>query len=140
LEHLTYTQSVDVVKKVFRILDENGSFLARSPNGDSPLGLRYQNGDPTHISFIGSGSALCLGLECGFDKVEVLPQTNPVVGFGFVEGWGRFIQNALWWLMENGMRILFHPRKHVYYCSKNLVIIMKKESEKCFSVIDCDNR
>lgn len=55
LEHLDEGETLEILNSINRILKENGVFIARFPNGDSPFGLKNQNGDVTHKQSIGMG-------------------------------------------------------------------------------------
>lgn len=50
LEHLSLEEIVSFFGEVKVILAENGVVLARFPNGGSPFGRYYQQGDATHIT------------------------------------------------------------------------------------------
>ena len=54
LEHIDSNSIVDFVLKIKNKLKIGGFFLARFPNGDSPIGMKNQNGDLTHLNCIGS--------------------------------------------------------------------------------------
>ena len=47
-EHLSISELVDLLRFAKRILSKDGVILARFPNGSSPFGAHYQNGDATH--------------------------------------------------------------------------------------------
>lgn len=55
LEHIEQDKILDYLKEIKRVLKINGYFLARFPNGDSPIGLACQNGDITHHTILGTG-------------------------------------------------------------------------------------
>ncbi len=61
LEHIPQDNLLDFLIEVKRVLKNGGFFIARFPNGDSPFGLKIQNGDVTHITSIGSGKVYYLG-------------------------------------------------------------------------------
>lgn len=65
LEHLGPSELVAFMREVARVLTPAGRFVARFPNGDSPLGLVNQNGDLTHVSAIGSVKAKHLATVAG---------------------------------------------------------------------------
>jgi 2-polyprenyl-3-methyl-5-hydroxy-6-metoxy-1,4-benzoquinol methylase len=48
MEHLTVSQNASLLESVALMLKPGGRFIARFPNGQSPLGLLHQNGDLTH--------------------------------------------------------------------------------------------
>lgn len=54
LEHIPQEEIPDFLSRLRTLLNSDGKILARFPNGDSPFGLKNQNGDVTHVTFIGS--------------------------------------------------------------------------------------
>ena len=49
LEHVPQESIPNMILEVKRILKSDRFFIARFPNGDSPIGLINQNGDITHL-------------------------------------------------------------------------------------------
>lgn len=54
LEHIPQGDILNFLSHIKRMLKDDGVFIARFPNGDSPFGLANQNGDLTHVTAIGS--------------------------------------------------------------------------------------
>lgn len=54
LEHIPQSDILNFLSHIKRMLKNDGVFIARFPNGDSPFGLANQNGDLTHVTAIGS--------------------------------------------------------------------------------------
>lgn len=52
LEHLNDSEIRDLFTDILPVLKKNGVVIARVPNGEGPLGLPNQNGDPTHVTNI----------------------------------------------------------------------------------------
>jgi SAM-dependent methyltransferase len=52
LEHLNDSEIRDLFADILPLLKENGVVIARVPNGEGPMGLPNQNGDPTHVTNI----------------------------------------------------------------------------------------
>ena len=52
LEHLNDSEIRDLFSDIQPLLKENGFVIARVPNGEGPMGLPNQNGDPTHVTNI----------------------------------------------------------------------------------------
>lgn len=52
LEHLNDSEIRDLFTDLQPILKENGIVIARVPNGEGPMGMPNQNGDPTHVTNI----------------------------------------------------------------------------------------
>jgi SAM-dependent methyltransferase len=77
LEHLSVPQIEKMFGDIRRILKDRGVFLARFPNGDSPLSLPYQNGDSSHLTSIGSIMARELGRHHGFSEFYLGGESLP---------------------------------------------------------------
>lgn len=106
LEHMDKDELVQFFGAVHAQLKPGGVFLARFPNGDSPFGRRYQNGDLTHKTAIGSRLVEHLAAVSGFRVVAVRnPRTeflsNPLVAAA------QLLQRGLRNLVEMGLGYLF---------------------------------
>lgn len=51
-EHLDRAMIAGMFETVCALLVDGGTFVARFPNGQSPLGRIHQHGDPTHLSIL----------------------------------------------------------------------------------------
>lgn len=81
-EHLTYQEFTELIAKCRALLKPSGKIMGRVPSGDSPFGLRIQNGDITHKSVFGSGIIRQIALDTGY-KVEIIrPPAFPLWGDG----------------------------------------------------------
>jgi 2-polyprenyl-3-methyl-5-hydroxy-6-metoxy-1,4-benzoquinol methylase len=124
LEHLNETKLIQTFETVKRLLKDDGVFIARFPNGDSPFGLANQNGDFTHISSIGLGKVKYLLSLVDFKLIyfggeaEVILGKNP---FGVLNRTCRavikkFINSFVNYLVKS---------KRNGFCSSNLVVILR---------------
>ncbi len=126
LEHLSQSEIGGLFCEVRRILKPGGLFIARFPNGDSPLSMRYQNGDPTHLSWIGSETARYHAATTGFERIKIDRESN----FLSLQCLGLTLRNMLlkpvFSSIEFVLKCIFHPRKRVLYCASNLVLSARK--------------
>ncbi|GAC1375454.1 MAG: hypothetical protein NVSMB40_13410 [Aquirhabdus sp.] len=67
LEHILPSDIIEFVNTIKSKLKKDGYFLARFPNGDSPIGMRNQNGDLTHVNAIGSEKIYQISRICNFE-------------------------------------------------------------------------
>lgn len=67
LEHITSSDIINFVNSIKSKLKKDGHFLARFPNGDSPIGLRNQNGDITHVNTIGTEKIIQISRICNLE-------------------------------------------------------------------------
>lgn len=126
IEHIERDELQDFFAAVHRLLKPAGVFVARFPNGDSPFGRRYQHGDLTHKTVIGTGMVAHLAALSGF-KLEAVrnPRTeflaNPLVAGA------QLLQRGLRNLVEMGLGYLFFSR-HVPM-DENLVAHLVKSTD-----------
>ena len=80
LEHIPEDKLIDFMLEVKRVLVSDGIFIARFPNGDSPFGLKIQNGDLTHISSIGSGKVFSLESITNMKLIFLGGEAQPIIG------------------------------------------------------------
>ncbi|MES2546343.1 MAG: class I SAM-dependent methyltransferase [Pseudomonadota bacterium] len=124
LEHIPQDKILLFLSEIKRILKPNGCFIARFPNGDSPFGLSHQNGDVTHVTFIGSGKIKYFVSKLDVELVTVGGEARPFF----------LTLNPFLFLARAFKRITVQLISYFYYkvfCkpdyfSSNLVMIFKK--------------
>jgi SAM-dependent methyltransferase len=70
LEHLTLDEIIKVLAAAGSRIKDNGYIFVKVPNGSSPFGGVYQNGDLTHKTFLGQFSFLQLAPVCDLEVAE----------------------------------------------------------------------
>lgn len=71
LEHLQLDQLREILARVGTALRPGGVFIARFPNGQSPLSVPYQNGDLTHLRWLSPENLRQLAPQAGLKVVGV---------------------------------------------------------------------
>lgn len=109
LEHLSPEKAEKMLAHVFRLLKPGSKFVARFPNGDSPFGRVYQNGDITHISALGRGK---VEYYCSILNFELEYLGNPVrvEGAGLHRKIKRMMADAARWAIEWTIAKLYFER------------------------------
>lgn len=82
LEHIPEAAILDFFAAVRTLLKSGGHFMARYPNGDSPFGLRNQNGDMSHVTAIGINKARYLAQAGGMEIVALGGAARPIIWTG----------------------------------------------------------
>jgi SAM-dependent methyltransferase len=124
LEHLPQENLAEFLWEVNRILARGGVFIARFPNGDSPLGMANQNGDPTHKMTIGSYRARYFADKLGVDLVYLGAEPQALwAGPAYFAH--RLFAFPVKWSMNFFLNLVFSPRAPLAYCSPNLVMIFR---------------
>lgn len=123
LEHLNHESLIQLFVDVKRVLKNNGSFIARFPNGDSPFGLLNQNSDITHLTSIGSGKIKYLTNYSKLSLHYIGGESQPIIGVSALHFCHRLFSEPLKKIINTLMNPIFYPGKKVSFCSLNLVII-----------------
>lgn len=129
LEHIANDEILDYLSQIKRLLKPNGYFLARFPNGDSPFGLTNQNGDVTHVNFLGSGKIKYLITSLSV-KLEFLGgQAEPFMLGPKSKLFGRAISITAKRIINYLINVIFFPSSHIAFCSFNLIFIFKNSKK-----------
>lgn len=88
-EHLERPLLDGLFATVSSLLKDGGIFIARFPNGQSPLGRIHQHGDPTHLSIL---SAPIMAQLAAKHPLEVVRSGNPRLPSGAKRRLRRRIQ------------------------------------------------
>ncbi len=124
LEHIAPDKILPFLTEVKRVLKPNGYFIARFPNGDSPFGLSYQNGDVTHVNFIGSGKARYFANKLAVDLVYIGGEARPfLISRNPILILSRIVKKAVKTIISQFFNKFFLKPN---YLSSNLIMILKK--------------
>lgn len=100
IEHLTKEEVVQLLNLVREALLPGGLFMARSPNGGSPLAGGVCYGDFTHETILTPNSATQLLLTAGFREVRCFEQKPLPIGLI------ASIRSLLWPIIRMGYKFL----------------------------------
>lgn len=128
LEHIPLETLPGFLDSIRRVLKKNGIFIARFPNGDSPFGLQGQNGDPTHVTVIGSGKAKFLAMHAGLEVLSLEGSAQPIMGTSFHHFLHRIIANPILWVLNKVINLLIYPGLNVPFCAQNLTLVCRNNS------------
>lgn len=126
LEHMSHDEIEAALSNVRDALVVGGYFIAKFPNGDSPLGLMHQNGDITHRTSIGYHKWTFFAQQAKMKIVairgtrKVIFYPNPFVTLIKSTHW--IIQKIAQWIY----RQLFLPHYKNDYFSADTVVILRK--------------
>lgn len=126
LEHIPNDQMVVFLQNMSKKLKETGGIWARFPNGDSPLGLPNQNGDPTHVNSIGAGKIRCYSEFAGLQLVTLRAEIQPINFAMPAQAIRRLLSRVFSAVFEKLLKNLLLPYKpDVIIFSENLVAVIK---------------
>ncbi len=129
IEHIPQGDLGGFLLEVKRILKNNGHFIARFPNGDSPFGLPNQNGDVTHVTLLGSGKVKYFANKVGMELLFLGGQAEPIFGTNLVHFVHRLIAVPVKRIINVVIRNIFFPKTSVDFCSSNLTLIYKARKQ-----------
>lgn len=126
LEHIPLDFLPEFFAEIKRVLKKDGIFISRFPNGDSPFSLQGQNGDPTHVTVIGSGRAKFLAMQTGLEILSLSGSAQPIIGTSLHHFLHRIIARPILWTMDKVINLLIYPGLNVPFCAQNLTLICLK--------------
>jgi len=128
LEHLNSENLERLFLNVRKLLKPGGIFIARFPNGDSPFGLYNQNGDFTHISFLGTIAIESLSQSAGYGSLKIEGQKKINGNDGVLFFLHHYFVVTIIKILSIGMSFLFPQFKNNKFFSPNLIMVAKKSS------------
>lgn len=109
LEHIPEDRIFDFIFEVRRVMKKNGIFIARFPNGDSPFGLKNQNGDSTHVTTIGSGKIEYFAAKTAMEVVFIGVEASPLFGVSMLHFIHRLIASPIKLILNIIINLIFFP-------------------------------
>lgn len=128
LEHIEQKDIVTFLKNLATFLDSNGKIALTFPNGDSPFGLPYQNGDITHVTAIGSGKLHYFARMAGFEVEYCGAELTPLLSGSAGKILKRLIGLPLRTLLTIVLRNFFQINISSSFFSPNMMAILRKPS------------
>ena len=101
--------------------------ICRCPNGDSPFGLPYQNGDLTHISQIGTGILKFLANVCNFNIIYLGRDIKSYYSLNRFKSLFYLFISLINQIGDYVVRNIFYAGSNVHFFSPNIICILKKE-------------
>lgn len=127
LEHIDSNSIVDFVLKIKNKLKIGGFFLARFPNGDSPIGMKNQNGDLTHLNCIGSNKIIQISKICNLSIFSIKGQYEYFIHKSVKKTIYTILIYPFKLILNFFVKLIFFPTSYYYFSSENLVVILKKD-------------
>lgn len=126
LEHMHECEILEFLLDIKKILKPGGVLIARFPNGDSPLSLPNQNGDATHITYLGSGKICYIAQLASLELVALTGEARPLLTGRFIKTIHRACTEPVIWIMNKLINIIFYPTKRINFLSANTVALFRK--------------
>ena len=125
LEHIPQDAMLAFLEQVKRVLRPGGVFIARFPNGDSPLSRVNQHGDVTHVTTIGSGKCRYFCDRLGVTLLHLGGQALPVLGTDARHALHALVARPIWAAMDGFINTVFFPGGRLSFASPNLILAFK---------------
>jgi len=133
LEHLNLFQIPHLLTNIRKVLCDDGVFIARFPNGDSPFSLIIQNADITHRTWIGSYMIENLCTSSGLRVQKIAGETKPILGSKLLLAIHRLLTFIPLYILNLIIVLLFFPNERKDFLSPNLVASFKVDKSFDFS-------
>ncbi len=109
LEHIPQAELVGFLRAMGRCLAPAGVMLCRFPNGDSPFGRPFQNGDVTHRTIIGEAKLNYLARAAGLKVLSLRGEARPTVDRSPRMVLSRLVVRLLEWTIEPCIKRVMFP-------------------------------
>lgn len=126
-EHIAPDDSVDFLRECRRVLRPGGAVVLKYPNADSPLGLPYQNGDPTHVNAIGVFKLQYYANAAALTVERFRGSARRGFSTSLVHGVHRITAGVLARLVGELTRAIFLPGLPVVLWNGNVVAVLRRD-------------
>jgi 2-polyprenyl-3-methyl-5-hydroxy-6-metoxy-1,4-benzoquinol methylase len=129
IEHIAPENLCNFLKKVTNLLQPNGVFIIRVPNGSSPFGLSNQHGDTTHQNIITESKmdfwANSVNLKINFKGGDIYLIYNGKK----IKFLSRVLKRILQLSIERLVRWIFSPQSKGFLSANSIYVLSKKNNE-----------
>lgn len=109
-EHIPNKELLLILKDLKKLLTKDGVIVARFPNGDSFLSMECQNGDYTHVNWIGSNKIIGLAELSGLTVISYKPIFIPIIDKRIGKTFKNIISTISRYLIENLISLCMYKR------------------------------
>ena len=124
IEHVEQQKVPEFLTSIKARLKPEGKIVARFPNGDSPFGLKNQNGDVTHVTVIGSKKLGYFARRAGLDVVYLGAEPLPVAGGSFSKQVKKAVSIPLRYIVRKLLTTFLTLPMDKSFFSQNLVAVL----------------
>jgi 2-polyprenyl-3-methyl-5-hydroxy-6-metoxy-1,4-benzoquinol methylase len=124
IEHIDQPEIPGFLASIKARLKPDGRIIARFPNGDSPFGLKNQNGDVTHVTAIGSKKLGYFARRVGLDVVYLGAEPLPVAGGSFSKQVKKAVSIPLRYIARKLLTTFLTLPMDKSFFSQNLVAVL----------------
>jgi 2-polyprenyl-3-methyl-5-hydroxy-6-metoxy-1,4-benzoquinol methylase len=125
LEHIDFNEAIELLKGLRTLLKADGKMLLRFPNGDSPLSLPLQNGDPTHVNYIGADKIRFMSAQSGLEVKAVFRQSRALQLSRPIQAILKLLMITFQAAVDKFVSWAFYGGAKTLFSSLNLVVILR---------------
>lgn len=126
LEHIPSSDIILFLNTIKSKMKKNGYFMARFPNADSPIGMRNQNGDITHVNAIGTEKIIQISRICNLEIDYLGGETQLIIVKKLSQTIFNLFRIFLGRLIGYFIKKIYFPLTIYFFSYGNLVVIFKK--------------
>ncbi len=133
VEHMTYAELNTLFSWARSHLNTGGRLVLRFPEGASPFGLAYQNGDFTHVSILTIGKITSL---CNMNKLKLISyrdeflRSNKLCEYGLAGKMALLVLQGYASLLKKVLRTLLYPLSVDLRLSTNSIAVIAVSDDK----------
>lgn len=128
LEHISQAELPSFLRQMAARLAPAGLLLCKFPNGDSPFGRPFQNGDVTHLTTLGEAKIRRLAGLAGLQVMRLAGEARPDVDRSWRMVVSRFVVRVLELTLEPCIKNVMFPGWKFALFSPNTVVAMRAKS------------
>lgn len=128
IEHIDQREIPAFLATMKARLTPAGKIIARFPNGDSPFGLKNQNGDVTHITVIGSKKLGYLARRAGLAVDYLGGEPLPIRGGSLTKQIKKALSIPLRFLLRKLLTTFLTLPLDKSFFSQNLVAVLRQDA------------
>ncbi|MGF2880104.1 class I SAM-dependent methyltransferase [Acinetobacter johnsonii] len=128
IEHVSNDEIVPLLNNIKRKINKDGLCLFRFPNGDSPMGMKNQNGDLTHNNFIGSEKILQLCKISKLNLVKIRGEKKIIKVISFKETLYNIISYIIRSVLDVFIKFVYFRGTIYFFSPQNLIVIIDKNT------------
>jgi SAM-dependent methyltransferase len=125
LEHIDLEVLPGFLATIRSLLTADGVVLCRFPNGDSPFGRPFQNGDPTHRTVIGEARMNHIARLAGLQVVRFSGEARPLLDRSWRMRLSRMVVRLLELTLEPCLKRVLFPGWRFAMFSPNSVCVLR---------------
>jgi SAM-dependent methyltransferase len=127
LEHIHADDAIELLNTLRPLLSVHGKMILRFPNGVSPLSLPLQNGDYTHVNYIGADKIKFMAAQSGMDVEGIFSQARAIRLRKPIESIIKLSIVMLHAIINKLISWAFYGGSNVLFSSLNLIVILRQK-------------